>query len=491
MTAKHRQVDVSSLVGPWSCERSYLDAYTDGLNRALSERPDGAAAIVTDPTDPNAAPLYEVTASGVALVSLAGPLLKRSSWMTRYLGGTSTAQVRKGIDMALADPAVSGIVVVADTPGGMHAGTAELASTIRAASRIKPTFAYAEDLAASAGLWSIVAASQVFANEAAIVGSIGTYMVVYDQSAAYAAGGVKVYVISSAPPIKGAGVPGAEVVPEQLAAWRKTVTQMSDMFVRQVANYRDLGISDVKALATGDVWSAEEAKTYGLVDGIMSLSEVIDLVRKEKSPMSKSISVPGATAPAAASTPAPAPVSETVTQPSAAAETPAPPVADSAPTPAPESAAPQPTGILVTAEEFAALRARAEVAERDASEARARAASLEQAERSRRFGAVASTLGLPTSAAPVLDRIEAAMGPEVFSSLESLFSGLRTQQAHPEQFTEIGTAAAATESGPGAQLVAIANQLVTEGKAKDFHAAYAMAVQLNPSIAANVRPSTK
>lgn len=480
-----KQLDLTQIVGPWACEPSFLASYVEQFRSLDLSALEAAVRSVFDPEKPWDAPLYELTDTGVAIVSVSGPLTKRPNWLQRYYGGTATVQTRKAIDAALRDPAVYAILVVADTPGGMHAGTSELASTIRHAATIKPTWTYAEDMACSAGLWSIAAGARVFANSAAVLGSIGTYMVVWDQSGMYSAAGIKVHVISSAPPIKGSGVAGSEVVPEQLAAWKKTVGEMSSLFVSALADLRGLGLEDVRALATGDVWSAEETLSHGLIDGVASLADVTDAIRKEKSPMSKTTSVPTAASTTTPESTAPA------TAPAAAATEPTPtaataPAASSAPVPAPAA-------VTVTAEELAALRARADRAEADAAAARASAATLEQAERSRRFAGHATRLGLPAAMAGVLDRIEATMGAEVFSALDTAFSAKRVQAANPGQFNEAGTAEppapAASEGGAMAQLKAIADQLVADKKAPNYASAILMAAQQNPGLAAQTRPS--
>lgn len=496
---------IADFVGPWACEQSYLSAFVNQLRQALEFPPhtlrtklaaiEAGAIPVMDPEDPYDAPLYRRTDTGVALVDVTGPLTKRATWFQRYFGGTSTQRARTSIDFALEDPQVSSIFVVADTPGGMQAGTAELANTIRKASDLKTTWTYAEDLAASAGLWAIAGGSQVFANAGAIIGSIGTYLVVMDQSRAYADAGIEVHVISSAPPIKGAGVPGSKIVPAQIAAWTKTVKDMTEIFVQSLADLRGLGIDQVRALATGDIWGAEEAKSYGLIDGVLSLDEAITAISKEKSPMTKTIAVsgPAASAPAlaapAAAAPAPAPA--------AAAATPAaeatPPAGDpsAATTPPPAAAAPATPTPTAESPELVELRTRleAETAARVAAEGRASA--LERENRTKRFARVVTELGLPTALASVLDRVEATMGAEVFSALETAFKAKKNQD--PSLFVEHGTAdiAAATEGATGAyaQLQAIAKQLVADKKASDMYTALGMAALQNPGLAAQTRPS--
>jgi signal peptide peptidase SppA len=208
----------------------------------------------------------------VAVVMLTGTLMKAVSSMD---GGTSTVAARREIRRAAADPSVSAILIAIDSPGGTVSGTADLAAEVKAAAKAKPVWAQVEDLGASAAYWVASQADKVFANDrTALVGSIGTLAVVYDQSKAAEDAGVKTLVFGTGP-LKGAGAPGAPVTDEQQAYIRGIVedAQVSfDAAVRRGRGLTDKQLADAK---TGGVFGASEALGMKLIDGIQSFDATV------------------------------------------------------------------------------------------------------------------------------------------------------------------------------------------------------------------------
>lgn len=207
----------------------------------------------------------------VAVIHATGMLMKQQSSM----GGTSTVQLRRDVRSAAADPNVSGILMAWDSPGGTSAGTSDLASEIRAARRRKPVWSQVNDLGASAAYWGASQSDMIFAsNPTTMVGSIGTYSVVYDESGAAESQGIKTLVFSTGP-LKGAGVPGAAISDEQKAAYQKLVDDMQVHFDAAVKSGRGMNQSQLSAVRSGAVWLAEEAKSLKLIDGVQSMDKTL------------------------------------------------------------------------------------------------------------------------------------------------------------------------------------------------------------------------
>lgn len=214
---------------------------------------------------------------GVAIVSIAGSLMKHVSSMD---SGTSTVQMRNTIRAMRRDAAVRAVVLVIDSPGGTVAGAYDLADDIKALADTKPTYAFIEDLGASAGYLQASQARSISANRNALVGSIGTYGVVYDYSKMFDEAGVKAILIGSGG-FKGAGVPGTEITQEQVDEWQREIDALNDQFIDYVAAGRNMPRGDVKKLADGRVHVAAEAKKLGLIDRVESLDMLVARVRKE------------------------------------------------------------------------------------------------------------------------------------------------------------------------------------------------------------------
>jgi len=127
--------------------------------------------------------LYERIAEGIAVIPLAGPLMKIDS----KFGSTNTVRVRRALRAALADPDVRGILLhIDDSPGGTMAGTADLAAAVAAANLEKPVWAQIDDMGASAAYWVAAQARRIVANATAELGSIGVVAVLEDSSKAMA-----------------------------------------------------------------------------------------------------------------------------------------------------------------------------------------------------------------------------------------------------------------------------------------------------------------
>lgn len=208
---------------------------------------------------------YERNGS-VAMIGLHGKLMKQQSSMG---SGTSTVMARRQIRAAMKDGDVSAIMLHIDSPGGTAAGTLELAQDIAAAAKTKPVWAYIEDLGASAAYWAASQATRIITNPTGMVGSIGTYGVVYDYSGAAAMEGVKAYVVRAGK-FKGAGTPGTEVSQEQLAEMQRNIDALNAHFLEGVAAGRKMPLEKVQELADGRVHVGKEAVALGLADAVES-----------------------------------------------------------------------------------------------------------------------------------------------------------------------------------------------------------------------------
>lgn len=208
----------------------------------------------------------QIVSAEVAIIPLHGLLMK----VVPSRGeGTSTVIARRKIRAAADDPQIGGILLHIDSPGGTVNGTQVLADDVAAAARRKPVYAFIDDLGASAAYWIASQATKVFANPMAMVGSIGTYTVVYDASARATQQGIKVHVIRTGA-MKGAGEPGTEISVELLAELQTRINERNEFFLRGVATGRGLSLDEVRTLADGRAWLAEEARRKQLIDGVQA-----------------------------------------------------------------------------------------------------------------------------------------------------------------------------------------------------------------------------
>lgn len=264
---------IDEYAGLWLMEQLAFRSYWDTASRIDL----AAHAKEVQPVKSRMEMMSTANGQTVALVPVLGALMKQQA----SFGGTSTIQLRRDIRNAVADPNVSAIVMAFDSPGGTTAGLDDLASDIRNARRSKPVWAHVDDMCASAAYWLASQCEKIFANSAtALVGSIGTYLTIYDQSTAAEQQGIKTLVFKTGS-LKAAGVPGAPVTEEQQRYFQGIVDDVQGHFDAAVRKGRGMSAEQLAAVRTGGVFSATQAVDLKLIDGIQPLGKTISMVGRE------------------------------------------------------------------------------------------------------------------------------------------------------------------------------------------------------------------
>lgn len=224
-------------------------------------------------------PLYVRTDAGIAVIEMVGAMAKSAGKYAQV----GTVRTRQAIRAAVADPECCALCMCTDSPGGTVAGTQQLADEVRAADMLKPTYGHVEDLCASAAYWTLSQTRRLTANQSALVGSLGTYAVVYDTSEQAKMDGVKVHVLSTGPQ-KGAFVGGAEVKPEQLKEAQRTVDGLNALFKSGVMQGRRMNQVQADELFDGRVHIAGQARSLGLIDAVQSFELTLSQIAAECAP---------------------------------------------------------------------------------------------------------------------------------------------------------------------------------------------------------------
>lgn len=258
--------------GPWFMEESYFMQEVQALQTmdltVHIEKAKQDAAVAEEQA--NGKP-FRVIRDNIARIDIEGTMTKRGS----SLGGGGTIATRRQVRTAMNDPDIAGIFLRIDSPGGTVAGTKDLADDVFAATRRKPVMTFFEDTGASAAYYVGSQATVKRANTSAVIGSIGTVLVVMDLSEMAKDRGIKVHVVSSGP-FKGAGAPGSEVTEQHLAYFQERINQASELFMKDVSRGTSLNMSQVRQLADGRIHMADKAVELGLIDGVASMDEALD-----------------------------------------------------------------------------------------------------------------------------------------------------------------------------------------------------------------------
>ena len=207
----------------------------------------------------------------VAVIPVTGIIARHASQVQGISGptGTSVETIQQQLDAALADPSVEAVMLRVDSPGGSATGIAELAESIRAATKEKPVHAHGDGLVASAAYWIASSAERVTATKSTEVGSIGVYTTLADTTGYWKKKGVDVHLVKAGKH-KAIGASGVPVTKEDRAVVQEGVDAIYAMFTDDVAAGRFLEGDRVLELADGRVHLAAAAAGMGLLDSVES-----------------------------------------------------------------------------------------------------------------------------------------------------------------------------------------------------------------------------
>jgi signal peptide peptidase SppA len=233
-----------------------------------------------DDDDEDTGPLYQLV-NGIAVIAIEGQMTKRGS----SFGGCSTVAVRCALREAAKDYQVRGVILHICSPGGTVAGTSDLADDVLAVraglngAKPKPVFAYIADLGCSAAYWVASQCERIYANTTAIVGSIGTYAVLEDDSGMQQQLGIKYRVVSTGK-YKGLGADGV-VTDELVADVQREVDELNMPFLAAVQSGRGDAIPDIAVVSDGRSYVAANALELGLIDEVESFDLTMQAISTE------------------------------------------------------------------------------------------------------------------------------------------------------------------------------------------------------------------
>jgi len=189
------------------------------------------------------------------------------------------------VEDARDDDNVKGVVLVIDSPGGLVADSHQIYHRLKQLSAKKPVYVAMKRIAASGGVYIAMGAGEngkIFAEPTTWTGSIGVIIPRYDLSAMAEKFGVKSDALTTGPFKDSLNMfkPLSEADRE---LWGAIMDDSFDRFVEIVAEGRKgLDEETVRTkLATGQVFTANQALENGLIDEIAFDDEVIDKLQED------------------------------------------------------------------------------------------------------------------------------------------------------------------------------------------------------------------
>ena len=175
------------------------------------------------------------------------------------------------------DSSIKAIIIRIDSPGGGAAASQEMYEAVKRVrdQKKKMIVASIQTVGASGAYYIASGASKIYANRASIVGSIGVIAewVNYGDLLRWAK--LK-EVLFTAGELKAAGDPAREMTPAERDYLQSLVNEMYGQFIRDVADGRKLQPDYIKPLASGRVWTGEQAIGLKLIDKLGGFQDAVD-----------------------------------------------------------------------------------------------------------------------------------------------------------------------------------------------------------------------
>lgn len=209
--------------------------------------------------------LYTVDENGVAHAQIKGVLSNSRSIFDMIFGTAPTltySEIVQMADQVDADPNVKELVIHADTPGGRSMGADDASVAISLIN--KPVTTKIEGMLASAGYYVVAGSNKIVAtSEQNLVGSIGTVISMQNDPN-------EITIASSDAPNKRPD----PTTPEGKAVIQEFLDQIQSLFVRRVAEGRNVSIQKVQSdFGKGGTLMASQALAAGMIDSIETLAD--------------------------------------------------------------------------------------------------------------------------------------------------------------------------------------------------------------------------
>ena len=172
---------------------------------------------------------------------------------------------------------IKGVLLYINSPGGLVAPSIEMSLAIKRLKQMKPVVAYAAGMMASGSYYAGIWADKIVANPGAIIGSIGVVYDGFDIEGLSKKIGIKEQVLKIGK-YKEAGTFLRAWTPDEKAELKQVLQDTYNLFVFNVAKARGLKLEDKDKFADAHIFSAQRAKSVGLVDKVGSIYEAKKLL---------------------------------------------------------------------------------------------------------------------------------------------------------------------------------------------------------------------
>ena len=173
---------------------------------------------------------------------------------------------------------IKAIVLDIDSYGGLPVAAEEVSNALKRAK--KPTVALIRESGDSAAYWAATGADIIFASALSDVGSIGVTGSYVENTRYNELEGYD-FVSLSIGKFKDTGDPNRKLTDEEKELFMRDIKKINEVFIKTVAENRNLSVSAVRLLADGSSMLGDSALEKGLIDRIGSYKEVREYLKEK------------------------------------------------------------------------------------------------------------------------------------------------------------------------------------------------------------------
>ncbi len=218
---------------------------------------------------------FKQSKNEVAVIIAEGTILPGKANPGQSIIGSEsfTEEIRK----ARKNDKIKAVVIRINSPGGSALASDVMWREIKLTAQVKPVIASMSDYAASGGYYMAMGCDTIVAQPHTITGSIGVFSVLYDAS-----GFLNNKIGITSEELKTGEIGELITVSRPLtdaekAIWQRRTEQVYETFTTKAAEGRNMSVESIKNVASGRVWTGEQAKERGLVDVLGSFEDAVDI----------------------------------------------------------------------------------------------------------------------------------------------------------------------------------------------------------------------
>lgn len=209
--------------------------------------------------------------SKVGLIVVEGTIVEGES--APGLAGADT--IVRLVSSARRDDDMAAVVLRVNSPGGGIYASEAIRREVEQTREIKPVIVSMSNVAASGGYWVSMNATEIWAQNATITGSIGVFGLIPTIQKPLANLGIHTDGIATTS-LAGALRIDRPLQPEARIIMQQAVEKAYRDFTGRVAKARGMSAEAVERVAQGRVWSGSDAQKLGLIDKLGGLEQAIE-----------------------------------------------------------------------------------------------------------------------------------------------------------------------------------------------------------------------